>query len=381
MEFNEIDFNIYMAKAFDIKDKDVCWCGSGEKFIDCHKRIGSAKKAHRGEIENAYRILFRKKMCLHPRKSECYGQVIDAHSIQNSKSIGSISVNGHVYIFNIGFDELENYIQYQTLLPKKIGVNVVSTFKGFCSYHDRTLFLKIDTEKISPTLEQSLLLAIRSMAKEIYVKTINSNNETAIHTIQKGQDVEIQARIEEMLKLNAKGSEIAVRDLYYHYNRLFEMIHSKSYKNFHRLVIKIDTIPEIMCSSVIHPVIDLNGNILQTLKPGKNIFDVISIEILSNGNDGIIQFCWHDNSTPCEKFIDSILHQDDKPNTIIKLVFSLVENHAFSIKWWDNLSIIKRKKIMKYVASNIYQGTLDMKELVMDYRKYVNWNIIEIKKE
>jgi hypothetical protein len=381
MEFDEMDFDLYMAKAFEIKDEDICWCGSEKKFKDCHKKISGAKKAHSGEIENAYRMLFRKRMCLHPKKSECSGPVIDAHSIQNSRSIGSISANGHVYAFNFGFDELDNYIQYQTLLPKKIGVNVVSTFKGFCSYHDRTLFLEIDTKKIDPTPEQSLLLAIRSMAKEIYVKTINSNNETTIHTMQKGQDTEIQARVEEMLKLNAKGNEIAVRDLYYHYNRLFEIAYSKRYKNFHRLVMKIDAIPEIMCSSVIHPVIDLNGNVLQILEPGNRIFDVISIEILSNGNDGIIQFCWHDNSTVCDKFIDSILHQTDRPNTIIKLLFALVENHAFSIGWWDNLSIIKQKRIMKYVASDIYQGTLDMRELVMDYRKYVNWNIIEIMKE
>jgi hypothetical protein len=40
----------------------------------------------------------------------------------------------------------------------------------------------------------------------------------------------------------------------------------------------------------------------------------------------------------------------------------------------------KAKKIMRYVASNIYNGTLDIKSLAEDHKKYVDWNIINIKK-
>src|SRR5574337_1945141 len=55
-------------------------------------------------------------------------------------------------------------------------INKVSTFLGFCKYHDNNLFKPIDDQYLIPTDQQVLLYAYRSLSRELFVKENVLNN-------------------------------------------------------------------------------------------------------------------------------------------------------------------------------------------------------------
>ena len=313
-----------------------------KEYKDCHKYISRNKLSPIGKVFNSFLSLRKKKMCLFQDNTNCSGGIIDAHSIQNSRSLDAISEEGKIYHFELNISSYDDWKKYETLLPKIKGKAEVSTFKGFCAFHDRELFKSIDMNKIEPTLEQSVLLSIRSIAHEIYTKNITSKMDDIFKEALQGTSIAWQAKVTEEMKLHQEGTKIGLEDLGEHYNNFFKIFLNKDYSRINRLVIKIYEQPEIMCSACFSPEFDLNNNLLQDL--GKLEFlEFMTFEIFSNGDYGIIQFCWYDNFPLCKLFIESLLQNEDIPNTILKLVFITTENHAFKISWFNNLTVLQKK--------------------------------------
>ena len=368
----------YLAKILSCSDNDLCWCDSGLLFINCHKFLHTLKQTSIGKIGYLFYQLRKKKMCLHPEKASCSKDIIDAHSIQNSKSLDSISENGLVYRFEINLKKIFNKGKNELFMPDKIGKSNTSVFRGFCGYHDNKLFKEIDNNNIDPTQEQSVLLSIRSIAWEIYAKKTTSDFADIKKELGMGANSLKQAEIQVTLNYLKDGATIGLNDLWYHYLNFFRIYYTNDYSRLNRLVIKINENPEVLCSTSFFPEYDMEGNFLQDINTD-DILELITFEVLSNGKHGIIQFCWYDNFISCKKFADSLCNSCNLQNAILKMLFYLSENHAFNITWFNNLSVIKKKSIMELAMSiennnNIYILTLDKK-------KYINWTIKEIIKE
>jgi hypothetical protein len=267
------------------------------------------------------------------------------------------------------------------MMPKIKGKAETSIFKGFCAFHDNEFFKIIDLYTIEPTIEQSTLLSIRSFAHEIYTKNITSQMDGIIKEALNGTPIEWQTKMHEEMKLHQVGTNIGLEDLGEHYSNFLNIYFKKEYSRINRLVIEIDEIPEVMCSACFAPEYDLNNNLLQDL--GKLEFlEFLTFEILSNGDHGIIHFCWYDNFHFCKLFMESILESEDIPNTILKLVFATTENHAFNITWFNNLTILQKKGIMKLYMNSIMSDELnaDIISIKNDRKKYIKWNIRNIEK-
>jgi hypothetical protein len=377
----EEDASKYIKKIINCSDNDLCWCGSKIKYKDCHKNISKNKPSPMGKVFHLFLSLRKKKMCLHPDNDKCSGKIINAHSIQKSKSLDVISENGKVYRFEFDINTFDDWGKYQTIMPKIKGIAETSIFKGFCAFHDRELFKVIDMYTIEPTIEQSILLSIRSIAHEIYTKDITSQMDDIYKEALNGSPIEWQATIHEEMKLRQEGAKIGLEDLGEHYNNFLQIYFKKEYSRINRLIIKIKENPEIMCSTCFSPEFDLNNNLLQDLSK-KEFLDYMTFEIFSNGDHGIIQFCWYDNFNSCKLFIESILESEDIPNTILKLVFGTTENHAFKISWFNNLTVLQKKGIMKLFMSGIMSDEFneDFISLKKDRKKYIKWNITGIEK-
>jgi len=371
----------YLEKIINCSDNDLCWCGSNIKYKDCHKNISKNKPSPIGKVYHLFTALRKKKMCLYPDNEKCSGKIINAHSIQKSKSLDVISENGKVYRFELDITSYDDWFKYKTLMPKIKGIVETSTFKGFCAFHDRELFKVIDMYTIEPTIEQSILLSIRSIAHEIYTKDITSQMDDIFKEALNGTSIEWQTKIHEEMKLRQEGTKIGLEDLGEHYSNFLRIYFNKEYSRINRLIIKIDANPEIMCSACFSPEFDLNNNLLQDLVKSE-FLEYMTFEIFSNGDHGIIQFCWYDNFNSCKLFIESILESEDIPNTILKLVFITTENHAFKISWFNNLTILQKKGIMKLFMNNITSDKLneDIISLKNDRKKYIKWNIKYIEK-
>lgn len=371
----------YLSKIINCGDNDNCWCDSGKKYKDCHKLL-KGKDVFLGRADFLLSKLLTKKICLHPDDDQCNGKIIDAHSIQNSKSLESISENGHVYRFVINSKEVDDWYKYRTIFPQKLGKAKTSVFKGFCSFHDRELFKEIDICPIIPTKKQSTLLSIRSFAREIYTKSMVSGMDEIYKESQVSDDPYLLALSQDGLKSFMEGNKYGKDDLIGHYTNFFHIYKYSEYERLNRLIIKVDKIPEVMCSACFAPEYDLNGNKLQDYIKD-DFIEYLSFEVFVENNIGIIHFCWYDNFQHCSSFVNSILEQEDISNTIIKMIFQFSENHAFKISWFDNLSVLRKKGLMNLMMLNIVSLIEEEndKYILNDNKKYVDWTIKEIIKE
>jgi hypothetical protein len=184
-----------------------------------------------------------------------------------------------------------------------------------------------------------------------------------------------------MMQIHQESSKIGLIDLSEHYINFFEIYTRKEFSRVNRLIIKIAEQPEVMCSTCFNPEYDLNDNLLQKLFEVEDL-DILSFEVFSNGEHGIIQFCWYDNFPTCKKYVESILQNEDIPNTILKLIFAKTENHALKMSWFDDLSVLKKKGLMRLMMNSIESNDLDadVKLINSDRKKYVNWHITSIEK-
>jgi hypothetical protein len=371
----------YLKKIINCSDNDLCWCGSKIKYKNCHKNISKNKPSPMGKVFYLFHSLRKKKMCLFPDNRNCSGGIIKAHSIQKSRSLDTLSENGKVYRFELDFSINNDWERFKTLMPKTKGIAETSIFKGFCAFHDKELFKTIDMNVIEPTIEQSILLSIRSIAHEIYSKDIISQMNNIYKEMMHGLSIEQQAKMHEEMRLQQEGIKIGLEDLGEHYTNFFKIYYNKEHSRINRLVIKIEEQPEVMCSGCFTPEFDLNNNLLQDLRKVE-LLEFMTFEILSNGDHGIIQFCWYDNFQYCKLFIESILESEDIPNTILKLVFITTENHAFKISWFNNLTVLQKKGLMKLFMDRVNADELYsvFKSLQKDKKKYVKWNIKNIEK-
>ena len=165
---------------------EPCPCGSGKKYKKCclnkteEERLAEAIRYSNSNIKNEARI----KHCLHPNKDECSEKIVKAHAIQNNRILNRIAENGIV----ITMDGTDHLI-FQSSDSK--GRKIATTFTGFCSYHDKTLFQEIEDKDFLGTDKQIFLLTYRTMAWH-YHKKLEQINATCIQfekMFSKGYDM------------------------------------------------------------------------------------------------------------------------------------------------------------------------------------------------
>lgn len=100
--------------------------------------------------------LKRKGRCLHYDAGSRCSKVIDAHSIQKHGALSLIADNGQVYAISRNFGDIKRSRGGVTYT--KQGINMVSTFRGFCEKHDSQVFEPIDKFPLVPTQHQILLM-------------------------------------------------------------------------------------------------------------------------------------------------------------------------------------------------------------------------------
>ena len=104
------------------------------------------------------------KKCLDPTM-QCGGQIIRAHTVQNSKILDLLVRDGHVISLRHSLEKEKGpVIDY-----KLVGRNEATTFTGLCDAHDREIFKPIDTNDINTgNPEQLFLLAYRAVLRELH---------------------------------------------------------------------------------------------------------------------------------------------------------------------------------------------------------------------
>lgn len=138
---------------------DLCWCGSKIKYKKCHLNRNEQTPVGKQKIQQTLNSFNQEKCCSVPKKLQhkCTKKIIKAHSVSKSSSLKEIAVDGHVLTT---FKANHDFSLSHKITPTLIGINKASTFNGFCSYHDKSLFSPIEDQPFEAIAEHCFFSCI-----------------------------------------------------------------------------------------------------------------------------------------------------------------------------------------------------------------------------
>jgi len=197
----------------NVKEKidrnEPCWCGSGRKHKKYHlDRASATPTPYHESAKGLISLRAGAKKCLHPMpgNTQCGGTVIEAHSISRNAALTRIARDHKVYQLDISPFTIKKAESEPQLRLEYI--RSATTFTGFCSPHDGTLFRPIDRSGITPTREQAFLLHYRSLCRELYVKRPTLDTNELLRDADRGRPVGFQQMVQGLID----GRNIAVND-------------------------------------------------------------------------------------------------------------------------------------------------------------------------
>ncbi|MEZ8051340.1 MULTISPECIES: SEC-C domain-containing protein [Vibrio] len=333
-----------------------CWCGSGKKYKKCHQIREDQEAISRRELEAYSKSVRNKKVCsvsnLFP--DECTSKIINAHTISKSGSLLEIAESGHVMGAK---PSLSGLIKHEgKLVLEKVGVKKASTFTGFCSVHDKDLFIPLEDEPITLTQQQLFLLAYRGFCREYFNKESNKKTVDMMKEADRGKGIETQIHMQKHASLFDSGVDLALRDLRYLKSKLDPVLTGDNFSAINHCVIEFKSVPKLLVSSMIAPEMDFHGNRLQTLGIQDQVFEYIFFNCIAYDGKGAFIFSWlPEHNNYCNKFIDSLLALDENhiSNALVRFCYSFSENTWSTPSWWDSQS----KEAQNSIEARLLQGT------------------------
>jgi len=271
---------------------DKCWCGSGRKYKKCHIGREGQEPLKIWEAEKKFTEAFSTHECLVPEsmKDTCSKNIVKAHTVPKSGSLKKIGRDGHVYSF---IPSIGNLVRDRgRLQPQLVGVNRASTFTGFCSVHDNSIFSKIEDQPFEASQEQCFLLAYRALARETFTKKALVSSSNFRKEADRGKSIEQQLVIQMTSGFVDSGASQGLRDIEYYKTAYDEVLLSKDFTAIRAFIIELDSPPPIMCSGGLFPEQDFEGNQLQDLTdPGLRPSSLYFTSFYG-GKFGAIVFTW-----------------------------------------------------------------------------------------
>lgn len=115
-------------------------------------------------IEGCYKKVYSKKQPC--RVYRCKNKVINSHVVWKKGVLNKMSNDNHLYTLNVNRTRTNNL----TKLQRK-GTNKVLNFKGFCSFHDNSIFKSVERYDTDYSAQRNqLIIAIRGLIHEIVKK-------------------------------------------------------------------------------------------------------------------------------------------------------------------------------------------------------------------
>ena len=328
---------------------EPCWCGSGRKYKHCHLDRGNQTPLQRWELSKLINQKYGTKTCLAPVAwlSECSAQIAKAHTVPKASSLQRIAREGHVYSL---IPRLGGLREDQDLFtPKPLGINHASTFSGFCSRHDDTIFAPLEKQAFSGTPEQCFLLGYRALALELY-KKLAAYELNSFPDFDKGKPIEEQVEFQKYLQARKIGLEASIQDLNHYKSKYDKMLEKREFDTIRAYVIELENPPPVMGSGGFDPDQDFEGLKLQDVGDLSKIPDLLYFSSFYSGGHGVIAFSWLQESDPsCCAFIKSLDAIPDELITaaLLRCFFEYCENLHIQPDWWEGLPCTTRNALIK----------------------------------
>ena len=243
--------------------------------------------------------LRNKGRCLHFADGNRCDQIIAAHSIQKLGQLRMIAEDGHVFRFSTEFSTLRKSSGLP--FPKRIGVNKVSTFLGFCETHDSQRFEKIDRSPLTPNHEEVALYAYRSLCREFFVK------ENAVDLMDSmSQNQKLTSEKRDLLKIMKSGHKLGFDRLKEHKGQYEKSLGNKNFSDFLYVAFESPSPMQLQLSGLHYPDFDFLAERLQDLSNPEEHRSLISFFTAPTNNGWTFCFAWHRSSSGiCIPFIRS----------------------------------------------------------------------------
>lgn len=349
----------------DFKGKDL-----GEKYFKEAERLGISI-CFLGVNENAdptldeplqlpskkdldFGVLHRKKKevaienCLFYAKSDC-NQIINAHSIQKSRALSSIAVDGEVYVPNSNMTSLKK--RGGLLGYTKQNITSVSTFRGFCQKHDNEVFEDIDNFDFSFSPKQAFLYAYRILCKEFHTK----KNALATLEAMLGQ-TQLTASTRSLLSGHLKGTSIAIKNMERHKSVFDETHRSEKFDDIRHITFVSKSPPSIVFSGCLFPDFGFDGRFIQDFADTEKSKDLITFSYTPLEEGWGFLFAWHrDSDLSCQQLIGSLAaamaDNSDPGSLLLGMIIKCCENSAISPRWLEGLSEAERDDLEEAISS------------------------------
>ncbi|APB70282.1 hypothetical protein PPYC1_07935 [Paenibacillus polymyxa] len=309
------------------------------------------KSTHLIENYNKYRKESTFKECIY-RNIECSNKIIKAHSIQNNKILNKLSLNGNVLYFDFG--DLYNVTKF-----KNIGRKKATTFSGFCSYHDSSIFSPIENYDYEiGNREQEFLFAYRAFARGYATK------KTAINLLGKINEV-LNPR--KLITKEAQLIEIGLNRTMFEFEKYKQVFNiSLKNKDYYRIktdVIIFDIEYSFAVSAAFFLLGDLKGNMINNPLNLKSKVAPFFLNIFPENGKTIILMSYFNKDKHRYSFIkDQIVNNNIENQQVIlsNLVVVNSENIVFSPEKFNNLEEAKRNELYEILkeTSAFQPGTL-----------------------
>lgn len=284
----------------------------------------------------------RFKGCLFPDNSACSSKVIKAHSIQKSKILNYIAENGMLTFADVRkiFDTNEF---------EEVGVNSASTFFGFCSFHDTSIFSEIENNDYIENQEQNFLYAYRACALEFVKKQESScfhQNLRKFVTLP-NQDL--------ILKNVQKGLEDLTDILDFFSNELIKIRNERDFNIINTKIFKLSYESLIAVNSIFNLKYDFKGKRINDLTDFSKRPSPLFLNVFPQNGKTIILLSWLSIDT--EIYHDILVQLESYKNLEVEKFFSNLiitecENFYISpIKYKSIPAKIRKLLVSKFIET------------------------------
>ncbi|HHF3138030.1 TPA: SEC-C metal-binding domain-containing protein [Vibrio alginolyticus] len=363
---------------------EKCWCGSDKKYKHCHYGRESQKAVTKGDAIAHSNKIAQRKCCYVPDelKGDCSKNIINAHTISKSSSLISIAdETNHVLGLKINLPNL--FKNKGKLVPEKIGVNQASTFKGFCSRHDKSLFACVEDRHFTNDEEQCFALMYRSVAKELYAKEGSLVSSELLKQGDKGKQPIDQLFIQKFASDNQLGVKTAIKELSEFKSKLDSQLLGQKTNDMCHLILSSSKPIPVVVSSIVAPVSDFDGNLIQDLGDLEVVPQFLVFNSFSSDGKGYAVLSWFKGESIVQDFIGTLLtgSQEELFSKLVRFFYGVAENTFTSPSWWDSLSSTHKAKVESLIMSGVNPFKLDPKSLLVDDGvSFPGWEVESITK-
>lgn len=360
-----------MSNLYKIEDNENCPCGSNITYKKCcenrkdeNREIDKYIKNEKQLNAEALQVIKSSKFsaCLHPTKDECSKDIINAHTLQNNGVLSYLALNNEVIVLEPGINKEGVKFDY-----KSKSKNQATTFRGFCSFHDKEVFKPIEDEIYDKNREdQNFLFTYRIFAFEYYKKKV------AMKVFQKTARKYPSSLKHETGVRFYRNYQLAMEDMN-SYSKIFNSsLLSKNYSTIETKVFEFDyRLPFATCFAF-SPYFDFNEKPLNVdfmLQHNSDRLKLNFVTVLPQNKKSYVLYSWLSEDSnyfsSLNKSFETFTELDIK-KIFNNLIPEYSEHIVFAPEYWNNLSETQKNDFNTRMGNDFPQYNDDIM-MIPDY--------------